>query len=71
VRRRGAREIVLAVPIGARSTVAALGSEVDAIVCVETPRDLHSVGEWYADFSATSDDEVLELLEAGRLAGGS
>jgi putative phosphoribosyl transferase len=63
VRRRGARRIVLAVPIAARATLAALAPEVDDIVCVEAPRDLRAVGEWYADFSPTTDDEVLELLE--------
>jgi predicted phosphoribosyltransferase len=66
VRRRGARSIVLAVPIAARATVAALAREVDEVVCVEAPRDLRAVGEWYTDFSATTDDEVLELLEPGR-----
>jgi putative phosphoribosyl transferase len=63
VRRRGASTIVLAVPIAARATVAALADEVDKIVYVEAPRDLRAVGEWYGDFSPTTDDEVLELLE--------
>jgi putative phosphoribosyl transferase len=61
-RRRGARSVVLAVPIAARETVAALAREVDEVVCVDAPRNLRAVGEWYRDFSATSDDEVLELL---------
>jgi putative phosphoribosyl transferase len=69
VRRRGASVVVLAVPIGARATVDALGREVDDVVCVEVPRDLRAVGEWYADFSPTSDDEVLELLEPPRSGG--
>ena len=64
VRRRGARAIVLAVPIAARETIAALAPEVDDIVCVEAPRNLRAVGEWYADFSPTTDSQVLELLEA-------
>jgi predicted phosphoribosyltransferase len=63
VRRRGARTIVLAVPIAARETVAEIAREVDDVVCVDAPRNLRAVGEWYRDFSATSDDEVLELLE--------
>jgi len=65
VRRRGARTIVLAVPIAARSTVAELAREVDEVVCVEAPRNLRAVGEWYADFSATTDEEVLALLAPG------
>ena len=51
---------------GAWETVAALRREADDVVCVETPGDLRAVGEWYVDFSPTSDDEVLDLL---RLAG--
>jgi putative phosphoribosyl transferase len=66
VRRRGARSIVLAVPIAARVTVAALASEVDEVVCVDAPRHLRAVGEWYEDFSPTTDEEVLELLEQSR-----
>jgi putative phosphoribosyl transferase len=66
VRRRGARTIVLAVPIAARETVAALAREVDDIVCVEAPRHLRAVGEWYRDFSPTTDAEVLALLEPSR-----
>jgi putative phosphoribosyl transferase len=35
---------------------------VDEIVCAITPPDFGSVGEWYADFSQTTDAEVRELL---------
>jgi putative phosphoribosyl transferase len=66
VRRRGARTIVLAVPIAARETVDALARDVDDLVCVEAPRHLRAVGEWYRDFSATTDAEVLALLEPSR-----
>ncbi len=69
VRRLGARTIVLAVPIAARETVAALARDVDDIVCVEAPRHLRAVGEWYRDFSPTTDAEVLALLEPSRHDG--
>lgn len=69
VRNRGARTIVLAVPIAARETIAALAREVDDIVCVEAPRHLRAVGEWYRDFSPTTDAEVLALLELSRPDG--
>jgi predicted phosphoribosyltransferase len=32
------------------------------VVCVATPEPLHSVGQWYRDFSPVSDAEVLALL---------
>ena len=65
MRGRGAAEVVLAVPVGARETVDALSSAADQVVCVTAPRALRSVGEWYRDFSPTTDDEVLALLSRG------
>lgn len=69
VRLRGASEVVLAVPVGARQTIEALAREVDEVVCVEAPRNLRAVGEWYGDFSPTTDDEVLGLLRQARAPG--
>jgi predicted phosphoribosyltransferase len=69
VRRRGASEVVLAVPVGSRQTIDALADDVDEVVCVESPRNLRAVGEWYRDFSPTTDDEVLALLRAARTPG--
>jgi putative phosphoribosyl transferase len=66
VRMRGASEVVLAVPVGARQTVDALAREVDDVVFVEAPSNLRAVGEWYRDFSPTTDDEVLGLLRECR-----
>ncbi|MBI5105466.1 MAG: dienelactone hydrolase family protein [Solirubrobacterales bacterium] len=62
LRRRGAGRIVLAVPVAAPSSVAALGDCVDEVVCVEQPPDLWAVGLWYDDFRPTWDDEVAALL---------
>lgn len=62
VRARGARRIVLAVPIAPRDTVRALAREVDEIVVVATPDWFGAIGEWYADFVQTSDEEVVALL---------
>jgi len=39
---------------------------VDDLVCLETPSDLGAIGFWYRDFSQTSDEEVIELLERAR-----
>lgn len=64
-RAAGAAKVVLAVPVAPPSTVAALASDADAIVCVAQPDDFHAVGQFYDDFTQTSDDEVVALL-AGR-----
>ena len=63
-RARGARKVILAVPVAARDTVNALRAEVDEIVVVEQPADLVAIGYWYRDFRQTPDSEVERLLEA-------
>ena len=62
VRRCGACRIVVAVPVASHQAVALLGPEADQVVCLWIPDELQSVGQWYRDFSPTSDEEVLELL---------
>jgi predicted phosphoribosyltransferase len=55
-------KIVVAVPVAVRSTCEELVEEVDEVVCARTPEPFYGVGEWYADFSQTTDEEVRELL---------
>ena len=40
--------------------------EVAEIVCVQTPDDFEGVGQWYEDFTQTSDEEVRALLAAAK-----
>jgi putative phosphoribosyl transferase len=58
----GASQIVLAVPIAPKATVAALQGICDDVLCVARPDPFFAVGEFYRDFSPTTDDEVSELL---------
>ncbi|MFN8110345.1 MAG: phosphoribosyltransferase family protein [Thermoleophilia bacterium] len=57
--------LVLAVPVGAPRTVAALRHEADDVVCLLEPESLWAVGAWYRDFSPTPDEEVTRLLAGG------
>ncbi|MFP4636371.1 MAG: alpha/beta fold hydrolase [Nitriliruptoraceae bacterium] len=66
VRRRGAAQVVLAVPVAPPDTVAELGERLDEVVCLETPAWFTAIGAFYRDFSQTSDEEVIDLLETGR-----
>jgi putative phosphoribosyl transferase len=59
----GAARVVLAVPVCSSDTAARLRTEVDELVCLETPRWLLGVGRFYADFRQTSDEEVMDLLQ--------
>ncbi len=63
VRGRGATEIVVAVPVGARETCTTIANGPgESCVCAMVPEPLYGVGMWYDDFSQTSDDEVRRLL---------
>ncbi len=70
VRRRGARSVLVAVPVGPPSTVAELRALADDVVCLQEPPYFQAVGQFYREFRQTTDDEVRELLGAGRKAGG-
>jgi predicted phosphoribosyltransferase len=63
LRRLGPARTVVAVPVGAPSTCAALAEEADEVVCAAQPEPFYSVGLWYGDFTQTTDDEVRQLLE--------
>ncbi|MFD4898500.1 phosphoribosyltransferase family protein [Streptomyces sp. NPDC058411] len=62
VRAQGASRVVLAVPVASPDVAARLREDVDEVVCLSTPHLFSAVGEWYRDFSQTSDEEVVSLL---------
>ena len=43
-------------------TCAELATVADDVVCPLQPPDFMAVGQWYVDFSTTTDDDVLWLL---------
>jgi predicted phosphoribosyltransferase len=63
----GASRIILAVPVAPRATVASLQGVCDDVVCIACPDSFSAVGEFYGDFSPTTDDEVRELLGRAQL----
>jgi putative phosphoribosyl transferase len=68
LRRRGAGRVVLAVPVAPPQTVTALRGLTDAVVALEAPRAFLAIGQFYDDFTQTSDEEVIRLLRAGEPA---
>lgn len=63
IRRGGPGKLVFAVPVGATDTLESLRSEADAVVCLAPDPQLLAVGCWYEDFTQTSDEDVLALLD--------
>ena len=57
-----------------RSELAGLEDVTDEVVSVAVPEPFYAVGEWYSDFSQTSDSDVRDLLaraDARRWPGGA
>lgn len=59
---RGAGRVILAIPVGAPSTVQKLREEADDVLCLLEPEPMWAIGMWYRDFSQVSDLEVMGLL---------
>jgi putative phosphoribosyl transferase len=62
LRQRGAAKIVVAVPVGPPDTCREFEDAADEVVCAIAPECFQAVGQYYEDFSQTSDEEVRELL---------
>lgn len=61
-RARGAVEVILAVPVGPRGVEQRLRPDADTVICLSSPDEFYAVGQFYADFTQTSDEQVAELL---------
>lgn len=62
-RAQGATRVVLAVPVGPPRSIDELRSVANEVICLETHRSFLAIGEFYADFSQTPDEEVVDMLE--------
>lgn len=69
VRTHKPARIVVAVPVGSPDTCREFAEIADEIVCARAPAHFSAVGQWYLDFSQTSDAEVRELLSHSGMAG--
>ena len=57
--------IVVAAPVASREAAAAITEAGHRVVVLDTPEPFDGVSRWYADFTETSDEEVIELLGGG------
>jgi predicted phosphoribosyltransferase len=71
LRQQRPARIVVAVPVGARETCERLSRLADQVVCVAMPEPFNAVGQWYDEFSQTSDDEVRRLLDGAARPGAA
>ena len=71
LRQQNPARIVVAVPVSAPQTCNEYRMGVDEIICASTPEPFMGVGQWYRDFSQTTDEEVRELLARADTARAS
>jgi len=62
VRKQGATEVIVAVPVAPMDTVQRLQAGADRVISLATPEPFFAIGNWYEDFGQTTDQEVLTLL---------
>jgi putative phosphoribosyl transferase len=69
VKASGAAKIIVAVPISAHETFEEVKQEVDDCISLDIPVPFYAVGEFYQNFSQTTDEEVIELLSLHKTGG--
>ena len=69
-RAQGARKVILAVPVGPDEAADRLRPDADEVVCLHTPPLFLAVGQAYAEFAQTTDEEVIDLLARAAGPGG-
>ena len=62
VRRKGAKKITVAIPVGSVEAEAELTRLADEVVCLSIPEYFGAVGQFYEQFPQVTDDEVVEIL---------
>lgn len=62
------KDILVAVPVSPVETLRKISSSAFVLkcICLKTPTDFQSVGQFYEDFSTVSDSEAVLLLEQSR-----
>jgi putative phosphoribosyl transferase len=69
VRAAGAKQVIVAVPVGAPDRIDALRPLCDRVECLLEPAEFWAVGQFYRHFEQVSDERVVELLrEYGALS---
>jgi len=69
LRDMAVRRVVIAVPVAPPETAEMLSAIVDELVCLATPPAFRAVGQFYANFEQTTDDDVVALLDHASALG--
>ncbi len=66
IRKLGSLNIIIAVPVAPPDVLNQFSQLADQLICLATPSPFFAIGNWYEDFSQTSDEEVITLLEKAK-----
>jgi predicted phosphoribosyltransferase len=64
IRAAEPRSVAFAAPVCAVRSAAVLRNEADAVICLQAPPRFVAVGQWYRDFTQTTDTEVIAVLDS-------
>lgn len=62
-KNKGAKKVILAVPVCSERTIDKLRYDIDEIVSLNEPSLFFAVGQFYESFTQVTDQEVVSLLE--------
>ena len=64
IEKQNPAKIIIALPVGPPSVINKINNipSVNQTICLLTPSDFYSVGQFYNEFDQVDDDEVVELL---------
>jgi putative phosphoribosyl transferase len=66
IKRQKPSILIVAVPVGPPDTIQTLKKEAEKVVCLSTPELFQAIGQFYRNFSQTSDEEVIHLLRLAK-----
>jgi len=63
-KKQGARSVIVAVPVASAHAMKRLIAIANDVRALQVDEDFQAVGQYYTEFSQTSDEEVLALLQS-------
>ena len=63
VKKKLAKKIILAIPVGPRETIEEFKEIVDEVICLYIPDKFYAVGSYYVDFKQVEDVEVFKIIK--------
>ena len=62
IRLQNPKRLIAAIAVAPRTAVDRMKQEADEVVCLGTSAAFYAVGQFFADFSQVTDEEVMEIL---------